>query len=1572
MMMKQDWTNFVGAEENLSITNGGFEEPLGEDGDITGWNIEGDGGTVSVTDELSNTGNYSLHLADTSGDSALKVESDRFEVNGLDEYKANAWMNVKDQSHSVVLEIWFYDSNGNSVGNERKLYSANNKEEWLDQWYEMEIRATAPNDAETAEIWFLSGDVSETNVYFDDVSVQQVSAEHEEEEIEIENPGFENVSSEGEIIGWSQLGEGGELQVSTDEKTGGEQSLYFHDEDSAHTFTALSDPIEVTPGNNYKAEANMHVVRQTHSVVFELQYYDSDDELITASNNLYRPEDSDIWLNQWFAIDIQAPAPTRAEYVRIVFHSGTPSITEAYFDDVVFKKINSDSGELELSDDFLNPGFEEETDENDNIVGWDSSDGISVSNEEKLNGNYSLKLEDSSETESVWARSNPIQVEPGKLYNILGNMFVESQTHSVVFELSFHDVNGATIGKNINALYRDVEKNTWKDMNLVAEAPENAAYMQVHVRSGGVSKTQVYFDDFSYTEVERSREKPSAMSDEAFFGKWDQDTETWLIPSKLDYQYSKELGPVEQAVKQGDYEQAEQDLLYYYQSREGYQTLEDFGSSQNSEVTALIMDWILTLAGERYVETITVDEEYQLVQGDVTSSVKNTLDEADEISFLLMSRYKGVHASFHSTEKGEHPPILKVTVDSGESYEIIATKDTFIHAGQPESNFGEEEELQVKDEGAPYNDETRKSYIYFDLSEIEGDVTDATIKLYGKKLSNTNPSDLMIYETDNTGWNEQELSWSNHYGKTFSWQGEEEGADWKRPEYSDSEYFYQIPRFYFANTLMAEYLATSEEIYTDHLIDMMLDFIYDTEAYGGEQGAGSYPRTLDSAIRAFNWINAYHVLRETDSLDASTNTEILKTLWKTARFLESEFNDNNWGVIESKGFYHVSTYFPEFEQSAAWESLIHDRLEYLFDTIYLKDGGYAEASTTYASIAINEFLNIKKFGTMNNKIFSEDFDKSLQRAGKYLIDISFPNGIDPIMGDSSNTNHKPVIKEIAELTNDLHLLYVGTGGEEGIKPPYTSTIYPIQRSAVLRSGWDQENLYLHMNTATGAHEHPDELSTIVYGYGRPLIVDPGAFTYSHDDISNWLRKTTEAHNTIEINGKNQDSSLGGEMSPLVQNERFDFLTGETYATKGFTHTRNIMFIKSGFWIVSDHVTGGSGENTYKQNWHFPPKANLNIENESKKSVTSFDDEGPDIQVVPADPEELNAEVLDGYYSEKFYSVEEAKYSTYEKKEEGDVNFDTVLYPVQHGDDTDIQVERIPLNEGQDTSTAMKIIKNGTNKELTGYYYLNHDEEQKERTVADYSFTGKSVYLEEDDKGKLSNANVVSGSKLEKEDQMIVNFDRAIRDLSLNWDRRSLEITSTELVANNDVESAAPIYAPTVNKVTLNGEEIPFERRGQYIYAVGLSQAHESNLSDEVSIQLGEESPHKISFDLIPTVEETEGYIQFNRGQGCDSDCMLFTMKLNENGLFEASEGSTYQADYEMSYLENQLYHMTIEVDPIEDNYNVYVKPEGGFNTLVAENYPLNQKIPDSGEIVVAISSSVDKDFTIKRVQVLEE
>ncbi|MFD0476405.1 heparinase II/III family protein [Nonomuraea thailandensis] len=100
-----------------------------------------------------------------------------------------------------------------------------------------------------------------------------------------------------------------------------------------------------------------------------------------------------------------------------------------------------------------------------------------------------------------------------------------------------------------------------------------------------------------------------------------------------------------------------------------------------------------------------------------------------------------------------------------------------------------------------------------------------------------------------------------------------------------------------------------------------------------------------------------------------------------------------------------------------------------------------------------------------------------------------------------------------------------------------------------RTGWSATDWYLRLNADRGNHGHPDELAIQLYAHDRPLLPAMGAYSYAADPTADWLRKSTQAHNTITIDGRAQNPTAAGAVSNLSL-PWADLADGFTDATPG--------------------------------------------------------------------------------------------------------------------------------------------------------------------------------------------------------------------------------------------------------------------------------------------------------------------------------------------------------------------------------------------------------------------------------------
>lgn len=946
---------------------------------------------------------------------------------------------------------------------------------------------------------------------------------------------------------------------------------------------------------------------------------------------------------------------------------------------------------------------------------------------------------------------------------------------------------------------------------------------------------------------------PASISDGDFFGEWDAVNSVWIKTGKLNYSYSPALASVEALVKLGDYNGASSALQSYYHARTDRTVMPILYANRNKPYADLTADYIFNYpaSGEKFVGDLIVGNTPGTVSMDVTNAVRDNY-QMGTVTFVLMARYKDpVVTTFNSKESVMLPPKIEVTI-GGSTTVLTAAADAYIRPGAyADTNFGSETGLEVSDQGLPFNDDTRRTYIRFDLSSLATQPDSVSLKLFGGNNSVSGDQTISVYQFGDSSWTESSLKWSNTKSQTFSWQGSSAGTDWNQPSGgADIEWLNLIVRFPFARDMTAEYLATSNEFYANSLLTIMLDFINDKGATGG------YTRSIDTGLRALEWLRAYHYFTGSASMDAAANKAILKYMWQMGDYLQQSANfstNSNWGIIETRGLYFLSVYFPELAASAAWTQTAKDRVDLLISNLIYGDGSYLEHSSQYTDVALSGLLDFKKMADLNGQSLGAVYDQALIKLARYSMDQAHPDGTDPQYGDSDYPySHRGSVKSVGEFYGIGDLTYFGTGGASGTAPSYTSTLYPNKKEAMMRTGWNDQDLYLHVNNGAGngIHKHPDNLAVMAYGYGNRLLIDPGRYSYDGNSaIGNWIRNATEAHNTITVNDANQSSLAEGTIDNWAANSGFDFFSGSVSSTyPGLDISRSILFIKPNYWIVSDAVFGDNASKKYKQTWHMLPTANATLDPSTGKTQTHFNT-GGNLQIVPADPASLTALLDDGYYSSTYMAASPAKYTSYVKNEPGNVTFDTVLYPTDAGQTSDVRVTRLTTSPSVPSSvaTALQIDLNYGNGGNIGYYYLSQEKTPViSRGLADFNFNGKMVYAETAGSGSLTRVALNQGKALLRNGADLIRSRTAIEDLSVTWSGADLDLASNPnsgLIADNvNVGEAVAIYAPLVTDVRLNGVSIPFARSGDYIYAVRQLDRQQYLLKDTFEDNAASASP----------------------------------------------------------------------------------------------------------------------------------
>ncbi|MDF2670748.1 MAG: Heparinase family protein, partial [Paenibacillus sp.] len=516
--------------------------------------------------------------------------------------------------------------------------------------------------------------------------------------------------------------------------------------------------------------------------------------------------------------------------------------------------------------------------------------------------------------------------------------------------------------------------------------------------------------------------------------------------------------------------------------------------------------------------------------------------------------------------------------------------------------------------------------------------------------------------------------------------------------------------------------------------------------------------------------------------------------------------------------YGAGAYFPEFKDAESWR-MRSEGATYKYMAKNMKgDGMNIEPAENYHLYSLSLANRLQKLAAMNGYTVLQDLSELLERGGEVLMDLSLPNFEMPLIGDTASKS-----MDITGFMSDYSGYYgrddfefIATKGAAGTVPN-KSVFYP-NSFAIMKTGWNTNDKYMVIENEdtdyTGSHNHPDDLSLMMYAFGKRLIVDPGVNNYNNIASSNWLRQSTRAHNTIEVSNSPQ-GNLNRSAIKWLSNDGFDFYHGRHQDYLPINHNRKVFFAKPDFWIVSDLMTGGTTSETYRQLWHFMPTT-VSLDATTKRASTSFSDEA-NVKVVPADPSTLTATVqTDGYYSHTGDVVQSnVQYLSFGRTATGTTSFDTVLYPEPNGSNKNVTVTRLTTGVAASVATALEIGHDTGNSGNISAYYLSHETNPGTRSFGAYNYNGELAYIEKTSGGSLVSTSIAKGTLLKDGTTNLISATATVQNLSVRYSGATLNLYSSDLLT-----PSITIYAPGVTSVKLNDSTITFSVSGNFITVGG--------------------------------------------------------------------------------------------------------------------------------------------------------
>lgn len=455
-----------------------------------------------------------------------------------------------------------------------------------------------------------------------------------------------------------------------------------------------------------------------------------------------------------------------------------------------------------------------------------------------------------------------------------------------------------------------------------------------------------------------------------------------------------------------------------------------------------------------------------------------------------------------------------------------------------------------------------------------------------------------------------------------------------RPGNADIKYPWELSRCQHFLGLGQAYVFSRDPVYAHELISQAEDYI---EA--NPIGLGiNYTCTMDVALGAANWCFALSLIKPCEAVSLERFEAVYRHLHNAARFILQNL-ENNYEVTSNHflsnvaGLHVLAAEFSDLPQATAWDNFAREAMEREITVQILPDGADYESSVPYHRLVTELFLGSCRLADIQSKPLSAAYRATLEKMLIFHEAVLRPDGRMPVNGDADD-GRLLIATGYGEWdpADGLHLLapaarmferpewVTGTSAEKweafwwGFEPQ--SNKQPIAAIHARTLLFADAGLAVSKDASKGAyllvtngivgtkgfgnHKHNDLLSFEYHDMGVALIVDPGSYVYTSDfSLRNEFRATA-AHNTVMIDGVQQNEFKADWLFRMFQKARpahavFAALPDgmiyegshdgyETQLPEGVRHVRRFEHNRvSGQLQIVDKL---NGVGSHKAVWHF--------------------------------------------------------------------------------------------------------------------------------------------------------------------------------------------------------------------------------------------------------------------------------------------------------------------------------------------------------------------------------------------------
>jgi len=471
-----------------------------------------------------------------------------------------------------------------------------------------------------------------------------------------------------------------------------------------------------------------------------------------------------------------------------------------------------------------------------------------------------------------------------------------------------------------------------------------------------------------------------------------------------------------------------------------------------------------------------------------------------------------------------------------------------------------------------------------------------------------------------------------------------EGRECIRHDGSDVKVPYELSRLQFLPVLGKAHVLTGDDSHRRAAKDLLSHWIHSNPVPVGV----NWTIAMEAALRALSICFLLNLLSPLRREEEPWLATVTRSLEQHLHYIEaniefSHFLTSNHYLSDIIGLYCLSM-FLDGEGMAARRSEYRRRIEVEMAQQVYKDGGDYEASTGYHILVTQLFTTaLLLMRTERGVPTRPAFVERLRMMFRFLGTVASASGELPQVGDCDDGRTELLVDDLEQMIscpvakrNSLrvpNLLGLGQrlfgegagpgadaawyGFTDTTRIPYYSQppirsgfacpieVLPKSGISVLQHG-SAELLFFAIPNGIfgkGSHTHNDKLSFVLRVGGQEVLCDSGTGCYTRDMATRNRFRSTAAHNTLLIDGAEQNRidtgplglfTLGNEAAvsqiQVGKEARGHFLRASHtgYRSLGVTHTRTIRVLDGERAFVIEDDLEGDGVHDFELNLQLAP------------------------------------------------------------------------------------------------------------------------------------------------------------------------------------------------------------------------------------------------------------------------------------------------------------------------------------------------------------------------------------------------